>query len=104
MSHSGETPPLTDARPEDFYAYHKSRADLVRAAQERLAAREQELAKLSHGKKGYIVSQVATARVSLKNAQDQLDANLWRAHQNKEAHLDEYIVEASKQRDPTYLA
>src|SRR5437868_15327151 len=99
MANNGETAPSIDARPEEFYAYHKNRTDLVEAAEERLAAREQALASLSFGNKGFVGSQVATARTSLKNAQDQLDANLWRAHQHKEAHLDEYIAEASRQQE-----
>jgi hypothetical protein len=103
MAKIGESAPLSNAQPEEFYSYHKNRADLVEAAKERLAVREQALAKLSFGNKGYVGSQVATARTSLKKAQDQLDANLWRSHQHKEAHLDEYIAEASRQRDPTYL-
>ncbi|HET9721773.1 MAG TPA: hypothetical protein VFP32_01970 [Candidatus Saccharimonadales bacterium] len=88
------TAPPPDAQPEEFYTYHKNRVDLVKAVIERLLLREQALARLSFGEKGYTGSQVATARTSLKNAQDQLDANLWRAHQDKEKRLDEYIAQA----------
>jgi hypothetical protein len=96
------TAPSSDALPEEFYAYHRSRVDLVKAAEERLTTREQALARLSFGEKSYVGSQAATARRSLKNAHDQLDANLLRAYKHKEEHLDEYIAEAQTEADEAY--